>query len=755
MSNERYGGGLVWSPLFSIKREERDKILKNYKQWYRGNEELSGFVYESLNKHGYDYADNDVLEAVKYAILKQLILHTTFASDILNEEDYKKASDTFKRGQYNNGILKQLIGYFLCVRNHLVNEEGKPVCFDNNHFYLLLYGDIETQLAIIREKKVEKEYAPLKKIIENVASGVKSDCYLNVTKDGPHRLEKLKKEVNDYIINKYNYDFKEASRDTDYIYSENFGNSVNEILQLTLINDEKFWKNKDFNVVTFINQVFEKNSEKHAQKIVDYIFDSLKKDENINKLMENNLSIGFSKINTFKKKFKDYAAFKNFSKELFYPLFEVENEEEKVQEGKEIFEKFLYDYVYKDDKEKIKERLSKNLKEGTVYTIFDALNYNVLNYNICNREEKALSVLVPEFFTIENMWKRVYLKSYYLRKETSKEKLNGSLFNCFYNLFELLYEDLGVETSVQLDKESRQNGFKTVRNMLKLNNVYASLERSDDYVSALLDRKSATLKETSRFPVLEQLGDAIYGFAVAEMIFFNPNYDDYAQDAKSPNKRFEDYVCASTQVQIAKKYKIDEMYISASSVLVKYDCNSLRRDYIDFEAINRKDDKEKYLADSLEMILGAVCLDKGHDEAITLAKKLICDTFPNDFSEEVRFSYEKIINTEIDKDYLRRIRPGLYGYFDGAENDINRDYCDMMRDALYKLLGCLILKTTDKNTRWFISGSLYDVFRLFGDMGYCYEIAPSYYCYLTEGLNKVIETFKDSVLKKYKEHYKK
>lgn len=754
MFNETLEGGLVWSPLFSISKEERDRFLKKHKQYNQGysDKQLHSFVYEALHNHGYDYADKEVCEAIKIAILKQLIFHSSFAEDVLNDEDYKKAKDTYKRGQYNNGVLKELIGLFLCARNNLINTEGKPVCMENNHFYLLLYSDIETQISIIKEKKIEKDFAPLKKIIEKIASGVKADCYLNATKTS---FDHLNVKLNDYITDTYGYDFLKASGDTEYRYTENFKGKINELLQLSLIDNKDFWANKKFKVAIFLNEVYENNSEKHAYKIVDYIFEVLKKDENINKLIEKGLSIGFSDINTFKKKFKDYATFKNFNYELFYPLFEVEKESEKIQAGKEIFEKFLYGYVYKNDKEKVRERLLKNLKEGTVYTIFGTLNFNVLNYNICDQEEKALSILMPEFFTVENMWKRVYLKAYYMSKETSTESLNDSLFNCFFNLFELLYEDIGVETSVQLDKESRENGFKAVRNMLKRNGVIASLERGDDYVSALLDRKSATLREASRFPVLEQLGDAIYGFAIAEMIFYNPYYNDYGSKAKSAKQRFEEYVCASTQVEIAKKYQIDKMYISASSVLCKYDTYSLKRNYIDFEEFNRRDDGEKYLADSLEMILGAVCLDKGHDEAITLAKKLIRETFPNDFDEEVRFGYEKVVGEEINKDYFARIRPGLYSILKGAENSINQDYCDMMRDALYKLLGCLILKTTDKDTRWFISGSLYDVFRLFGDMGYCYEIAPSYYCYLTEGLNKVIEVFGDSVLKKYNEKNKK
>ena len=59
MFNETLEGGLVWSPLFSISKEERDRFLKKHKQYNQGysDKQLHSFVYEALHNHGYDYAD--------------------------------------------------------------------------------------------------------------------------------------------------------------------------------------------------------------------------------------------------------------------------------------------------------------------------------------------------------------------------------------------------------------------------------------------------------------------------------------------------------------------------------------------------------------------------------------------------------------------------------------------------------------------------------------------------------------------------
>ena len=89
MSKERYGGGDFWSPLFSITEEEREIFLQNYKKWNTGKESLHGFIFDALYKHGYDYTDSDILNAIKISLLKQLyVLQLNF--EIYSYQQFSK-----------------------------------------------------------------------------------------------------------------------------------------------------------------------------------------------------------------------------------------------------------------------------------------------------------------------------------------------------------------------------------------------------------------------------------------------------------------------------------------------------------------------------------------------------------------------------------------------------------------------------------------------------------------------------------------
>ena len=60
------------------------------------------------------------------------------------------------------------------------------------------------------------------------------------------------------------------------------------------------------------------------------------------------------------------------------------------------------------------------------------------------------------------------------------------------------------------------------------------------------------------------MGDAIYGLAVAEMIFYNPKVQDIT-------KIYSEYITANKQVQISEKIALDKLYMSSYSLPRKYD----------------------------------------------------------------------------------------------------------------------------------------------------------------------------------------
>lgn len=738
MSSQIDKSGLAWSPFFPVTNEEKSAFLEKLPTLKNGKESLSMFVFDALYKHGYDYTDSDILNAIKISLLKSLLFRCDFALDALGEKSYKKACEVFENGEYCSDILSELIKCFNHAWGHLKLPNGKPVQMDCAHIYPLLKDDISYYYSVIKNNQIDSKYAPLKSVINQIVPSINDACYLNLKEKS-----KLNIELNSYIIDTYSYDFNTASNSTDYIYSEYFGNSVNDILQLALLNNKDFWKSKDFSVVAFLNNVAKNNDEIQAQKIIDYIFNELKNDESVSRLIKNNLSIGFSKIDIFKKKFKDFAIFNGTSYEICYPFFEIESESAKISEGKRIFESFLYDCIYPNNKDLITEKLIKSEKTDTFPTVFDILDFCSLGYIIRNEEKQALSILLPDFFTYDAIWKRAYLKAYYLKSKAAQFSLNKKLYTCFYPLFHYLNRELEIESAVQLDIKSRQNGFNMLKRILSEKDTEISY--SEYYVASIIDGKSATKIEADLFPMLELFGSAIYDFAVAEMIFYNPYYDDYTENAKTVQFRFNSYTDKEAKIKIAKIISLEKAYISASNVNNKYIYDYFSTT-LDFKSINNLGDNEIYLKQTLDMLLGAIALDLGYNASIKLAKRLIIDTFPTEFKTEAHYTQSDIENGSADIFYLSRILPEL----NSKPESIDYEYNSLMRDNLYRLLGCIILKTDTQSKRDLISSSMNKLSVLLGDTPYLNTVSPIYHFYLNNGLDSTVDKYKNDILLKYK-----
>lgn len=730
MSNEKTEGGLIWSPLFNVTSKEIESFI-NALETYSNEFSLENFVELALGYEHHKREDKDLLQATKIAIFKLVLMHPTFAQDVLSEEDYKKAQSTYKRGQFNSGALKNLLNCFLKAYQFFY-QYNKSV-----ELYLLLWCEIQNQYELIKSAQVEKAFGPLKKVVEDVASGVKADCFLDATRPSLD-IYSLDKSLNEYLINKYGYDFNNANYGTKASFG---GKEKNKLLQLAIYNDKDFWKDKSFFVVGFINSVLDRNSEKHAEKILDYIFSRLTSHPLTKALMDEGLSLSLydsqAYIDFFSMQFKKLG----YSLDLLYPLTSVEGLEEKCKRGEEVFNSFLYSYVYPNNKDEIKRMLREDLHKKSTkksLSVFEAISFCTLRMNIWGDYNKALRYVCPDFFLEESFWKRVYLKAYEASLYLEKAGLNACLFESFHEAFLTIEEISGIETSAQRDTYARDRSFDKLKAILSDFGVTISESNKADYINALLDKTVASSLETERFPVLEQLGDAIYGFAVAEMIFYNPVYINSEESTVSLERRFEEYTCAIGQLKVARNIGTSELYLSPFNIFATRD-NEL--DY----AQEKKDEEQKYLADSLEMILGAVSLDLGYNVAISLAKAMIKKAYEGDFEEELRFSYENVTREDIDRDYWRRILPGLYSY-----KVYDNSYLHLMYDAFFKLIGCLVLKTEAKNERRFITFGSCGLSQIFNrDNDLAGMVCPVFHCYLNNGLDKVIELYKDSALEAY------
>ena len=84
-------------------------------------------------------------------------------------------------------------------------------------------------------------------------------------------------------------------------------------------------------------------------------------------------------------------------------------------------------------------------------------------------------------------------------------------------------------------------------------------------------------------------------------------------------KSYNDFICAQAQIKVAKKIGVDKLYLSSHSLPRKYERDILidadNESYTMSQEREQFSNKQKYIADSLEMIIGVICNDCGYEKA--------------------------------------------------------------------------------------------------------------------------------------------
>lgn len=773
---QRNGVGLDWSTFFSLTKEQKANFLKQIKTQSLENynyerQKLILFAEDKLSRK-----DENFDQAFKIEILNFCIEESTFAFDILSEEDYGKCCEQLKRKQYNSKLLNYVLSALIYLIHHFARSSEKKLS-------VYLERDTLKRANELREQEAEKKFSPLKKQIEKIAAGVKGCCYLVAEnpRDYGVRLNldfQIKAELNVYLKEKYSYDFNALNGNWNLgllVLSGDHRDDINQIFLKALYNDNAFWeKHKQFGIAAFIEAVYELNDPRHAEKILDYIFTEIFKNKYGKSIIEKSLPLVVLKKNdflnglewrTFKFTFERFKGECNLKllteKNICYPFAPVDDVETKLQKGKRLTEEFLkeiypddYDVILKILKDEInhpsvafsckKNALcnvngvdvisNKDFDEWNIRHIFD---YSTFGYHTRVVDRDAVEVYCPEYFSPQNIWNRFYLKAFYMFElVNNKRKCFANLFEVYYDLFQFIEEKTGIRTSHQRNTEGREEAFAKLKAVLQNNGINISNKYKSDYIIALLDRKVAIREEAERFPVLEQLGDAVYGLAVAEMLFYNPDEEDSAKD-------YESFICAAAQIKIAKQFGFDRLYLSSGSLPRTYESDTLinpdRESYTFQEERGQFENDKKYLADSLEMIIGAICEDCGYKSAIKFSKQLLQETYPNKFQNELHWDDDH--NENIDRDYWTRILPAPYSHFDIG-------YHDVLWRAFDKFFKAYVLGTEEQKTRQYITNSYGDN-KLYDErVNYC-EINKVFYEYLHNGLDCAVDKFGSSVKERY------
>lgn len=745
--------GLNWSAFFSVEKE-KSEIIKQTKNYtfdnYNPDHLRCLFQLQGINAQ-----DEDFVTACEISVLEWATEFTTFAKDVLSGDECDKVKQLIDRGQYNSKLVKTLLSKACATFLHRVSEREK--------LSQLFQWKIWENLKIVHDERVTKSFAELKSEIDKITSGVKSECYLSAAiAYRPYSLE-FDEKSNAYLKDKYAYDFNSIhtypQMDSLVLFNEAAWNLTREILKLTLLNNGAFWqKQAGFDIFAFVQAVRDYNDDKHADKILDKIFGQIIADEKGKRLIENSLPIMFVReddyINgleerTFRFAFERFEGKCNLSKlddECFcYPLTCPENVEKKIEIGKKVFHDLICKAVYPQCGNAVWEFLQEEIhnpkpilaKESwAIRDVFDCFTFG---YHRVKLDYKAIKVLCPDYFSEENIWNRLYLKAAAMQNITaSEEECFGCLYEIFYDVFQAVEQRMGVQTAYQKDTTERENRYLQLKDILKDFDVQISDEYKSDYIISLLDRKIAVLQEAERFPVLEQLGDAIYGLAVAEMLFYNPD-----SDSKMIAKQFEKYTSAIYQVKVARLLQLDKLYFSAMTLPCKYERDILINPDNDTYAISQEREaystKEKYLADSLEMIIGTICKDCGFLSALTFSKEILKKVSPDVFVSEVKWKEHNIVDN-IEMDYWTRILPSPYSAFD--------DFLSVLWRAFDKVFLAYSLGTEDVAIRRFLTNN-YGISDVYGDK--CgYVVNKVFYEYLHNGLEQAINKYEKQIQENYK-----
>ena len=758
MSMYRHRDGLFWLSLFSIPSEkEKKQLLKwiNERHIDYTSQWLASELLEASGMNHSEYrADDPCMQAAcEHVALKFMLCDSDLAKDLLSEEELAKANEVYARKQYNSKLLQKLLCDFL---NLLLEQRGK-----NNLRNLFTIAIID-ELRKVQEDEINRTYGALKKAIEKVASGVKSNCYYEAEHSFYGFISPLNESLNDLFFAKTNYNFNQANEhrannETSTLFCNYEQKVTNSILQLALVDDKSFWgKHENFGVIVFLNEIVKLNDIRHAEKVISFIAENLKKMAHMDLVFEHGFPLWMSKYDelvesledqAFRFSFKRLEAYCDLSKIKNIPLCHPMSEADPAffEIGKHVWGRFIRDYNYPSNFKAVESFFANEVnrfisgethEHSDIAAILDAAPFR---YSADNEDRRLFSAYHPNCFSFENIWKRVYLKAYAVTLLSDDEQMQFSyLQRIFVDLIKAVERRIGICTVHQLDTETREKHFNELKTLLGVYGIEATNEHKNDYIISLLDRDTALIEEADAFPVLEQIGDAIYGLAVAELLFYDPDTEGMAE-------KFEHFTRAEAQVLISKKQGFDKLYlqIGLSAKYVEYDTL-----FYDIETFNeekiQKLNREKYLADSLEMIIGSVYRDLGIEQAIGFAKQLLLKTFPKQLRKEVRPTEENKHNKDIDMDYWSRILP--------SPCSVMTDELRTLWNALDKVILIASLGTDDKDKRRYITNSFGNT-AIYGE-SHNYGVAWAFHDYLNKGLMSVLEKYGETIRDNYKNNKK-
>nr|MDE5566359.1 hypothetical protein [Anaeroplasmataceae bacterium] len=482
--------GFLSNPFFvALKTQNNAKDIEsilNESIQYGNNEEYCSFIYgqildEYFHQHK-ELTEYRMFHKEYESIIRDILLEYFVEEDclkyFLNYEENIKVIELIKRKQYTAKLIKQAlcrVTYFIfIVTSHSIKITNLPQ---------ILYRDIKRRISEYNDNYVLTKMKPLKVIVDKIASGVKTECYLEFDKGYYHSRNQnndLHKSLSDYILTKHGYKYHlDMAINNNYSSLFGFGND-DKVLSLVVVNDENFWIFNGISYKTFLTFVYivaEHNDLKHAEKLIDYAFEQVCKDPVCKYLYDNKLSLyislqpqqkminycvqrisnRLSSVTTKKIEKSDYKGF-------LYPMYE--GYDNQVLRGKEIFVEFIKK-SYPNNSDKIFEifqnpqiiiqdetRTSADRIQKSLLTLETILEAEYLGYDGQSEIKTFLYGYYKNFGDIDSILGRMYYRCYIVAKLTDGIS-NECLYEIFFDIFQMIESKFGIPCSYTINHDLR------------------------------------------------------------------------------------------------------------------------------------------------------------------------------------------------------------------------------------------------------------------------------------------------------------
>lgn len=732
-----------------------DQVLEQVKHMEEINSAFSledfyrRFIFEDDKR--INLLENDIKYMIRVEYTK-FLLHHHIEQYLLSEDEIKQLSTLVKRNDFKGKIITKLLNKvdtFLVKHCEAMDDQTFLPKFIYGHIYKVLFYSFSTAYEKMLQEHTNKNYSNLFEFLKKIKPSFSLEDFLQMNNVVSNQIERgidvYTSGFERYLESK---GIKNPNNMNWTIESYGLGNLdlLSEIfkdMNLTKDNQQGFFPK-------LINYLYQKNETIMANQIIDIVLSGYIQKFNITKHIDKPLVFYSEKqcdllakhiVNEIIK----LDGKKNEQKALIlYPLYN-EHHEPVSELGRTVFESFISNLFgnHSDMFFKIFDNPDAIIRNEEVYENMTKFELRSRNYYDLLRslwrgssKSEVLLELNPLFYDDVYAKERFYVT---IGVMTNLGKpVENILFDSLTQLFQLVAHRYNLKLNDAFFIDDRSEKEQNLMNLLDRFGIHPN--NKEDYLASIIDNEVATIEQMDRFPVIEQVGDAIYELCISEFLLRDLDMENPGQFS---NKEIE-FVKAPFQVEIAEKIGLDTCYIHNKFLEDKFKMDYFDKVITDAMDTSNHYDKKTYLADALEMLIGSIYFDQGIEVAIEFTKSIL--TQNNDYlknlSEVVIPSHERRFNLDWNEyELYTRIYPQLNMFYSGQ-------YViqEPLGYSLSKLLSILVYGNETKQKRSELRQISYRrQVSITSRVGSNLYLA---YNYLNEGFDKARSVYEQEVLPK-------